>query len=107
MRIPIISLPILMALAASAGCADRLKTEIESPEWLACKREAQCVTTYLSCHGWVAVANRHEADVQHWYVHENNKALSVMDCAGAVDVAKPAAVCRADVCTIDSAITRP
>ncbi|NOT88948.1 MAG: hypothetical protein HOP03_12275 [Lysobacter sp.] len=107
MRIPIFFLPILMMSATTAGCADRLKTQIEKPVWLACKRDAQCVTTYLSCHGWVAVASGHEADVQRWYVHENNKALSVMDCAGSVDVPRPAAVCRADVCTIGTVLSRP
>lgn len=107
MRMPIIFLPILTVSTASAGCADTLKTAIETPDWLACKRDAQCVTTYLSCHGWVAVASGHEADVQRWYVQENSKALSVMDCARAVDAPKPAAVCRADVCTIDAIPSRP
>jgi len=107
MRVPTYLLPILMASAASAGCADRLKTGIENPEWLACRRDAQCETTYLSCHGWVAVASGRAADVQRWYVRENGKTLSVLDCAAAVDVPRPAAVCRADACTIDTAIARP
>jgi hypothetical protein len=107
MRIPILFLPMLMVLAVSAGCADRLKTEIENPDWLTCKTDAQCRATYLSCHGWVAVASAHEADVQRWYVIENNKALSVRDCAGAADVPQPAAVCRANACAVDTTTLRP
>lgn len=107
MRMPGYLLLVLMVFAVSAGCADRLKTGIENPEWLACKRDMQCETTYLSCHGWVAVASGHAADVQRWYVRENSKALSVLDCAVAADVPRPAAMCRADACTIDTAIARP
>ena len=107
MRMPGYLLPILMAFAASAGCADRLKTGIENPEWLACKRDTQCETTDLSCHGWVAVASGLAADVQRWYVRENSKALSVLDCAVAADVPRPAASCRTDVCTIATTMARP
>lgn len=107
MRTPALLLPILMLAAASAGCADGLKTTIENPDWLACRDDAQCATTHLSCHGWVAVASGHEADVQRWYVGANQKALSVLDCAVASDIPRPAAVCRSNVCTIDLAPSRP
>lgn len=107
MRIQVFFLLVLMVSAASAGCDDALETEIENPAWLACNSDAQCDTAYLSCHGWVAVANGHAADVQRWYVHENNRALSVLDCAMATDVPRPVAVCRADVCTIGTLTSRP
>ena len=107
MRVPIFFLPVLMLSAASVGCADKLNARIENPDWLTCKSDVQCRTTYLSCHGWVAVDRAHEIDVQRWYLQENNKALSVRDCAGAADVPQPAAICRADQCALKTATLRP
>jgi hypothetical protein len=69
------------------------------PAWTRCERTAQCSTTYLSCHGWIAVARAHEADVQRWYSEANADLLGVVECDGK-NAAQPQAVCRDSVCKL-------
>jgi hypothetical protein len=68
-------------------------------EWLACSRDSACSTTYLSCHGWIAINRSHASDVQHWYSTANADLLNVVECSGP-SLPRPKATCRARTCKL-------
>lgn len=101
----IASIVAILAIAAT-GCArsgiaqNGIDATVE-PRFLACDQDAQCASTHLMCHGWVAVAAAHAEDANRAYARKNDNALSVRDCAGPIDGAPPPpAVCRAQRCVL-------
>jgi hypothetical protein len=68
--------------------------------WLACTRNSACSTTWLSCHGWIAINRSHEADVQTWYSNENADLLGEVECTGP-SKPSPKATCHANTCTLE------
>jgi hypothetical protein len=100
-------LSILMLSAASASCAERPDTKVESPEWVSCAGSKRCEAVFLPCHGWVAVVSGHEADAQRLYTEKEKEALPFLDCTTAADVPRPVAVCRAGVCAIGKTGSAP
>jgi len=82
-----------------SGTLSPIVTVPPEKSWLACRNDAQCSATALSCHGWIAINAAHEAEVQRWYSRENADFLSVVECAGP-SLPKPETICRRRTCRL-------
>ena len=83
-----------------------LQTSPPHSEWLSCSNDAECTTTALSCHGWVAIARGHEQDMQQWYSRANSDLLSLVECDGPRQP-QPVAVCASARCQLQQPASVP
>jgi hypothetical protein len=106
----LLAIGLLLALGSEAPAPlpppPVIVTVPPDPAWTRCERTTHCATTYLSCHGWIAIARAHEAEVQRWYSEANADVLGVVECDGK-DTAQPQAVCRESVCLLAEATLPP
>jgi hypothetical protein len=86
------------AVAACTGGSDAIHVDLDREGWLHCAADLECAPIFLSCHGWVAARADREAEILGRYLRENDRALSVRDCAGRADILRPQALCRVNRC---------